>query len=84
MELVKAEHDHVFQEFHAARLVEMATDALMGFLLCADSLQSERKRTVAQVFLQGATLRTQANLACIQSRDRTLLEGQKAILNHVQ
>ena len=83
VELVKAEHDHVFQEFHAARLVEMATDALMGYLLCADSLQSERKHTVANVFFQGATLRAQANLAFIQSRDRTLLESQEAILNHV-
>ncbi len=81
VDLVKAERDHVFQELHASRLVEMATDAVMAFLLCADSLQSERKQSVADVFLQGADLRTQANLAYIGSRKRTLLEDQEAILD---
>ena len=82
--VVKEERDHVFQEFHAARLVEMATDALMALLLCADSLHSKRKQTVANVFLQGAHRRTRANLAFIQSRDRSMIEGQEAILNEAQ
>ena len=82
--VVKEERDHVFQEFHAARLVEMATDALMALLLCADSLHSKRKQTVANVFLQGAHRRTRANLAFIQSRDRSMIEGQEAILNEAR
>ena len=81
VEVVKEEHDHVFQELHAGRLVEMATDVVLAYLLCVDALQTARKQKVARLFIQGADLRSLAGLELIRSRDRSLIEYHEAIID---
>lgn len=78
---VKEERDPVFQEFHAGRLVEMATDVVLAYLLCLDSLQSQRKQRLTRLFLNGAQLRTNSNLDYIQSRERALIEDHETIIS---
>jgi alkylation response protein AidB-like acyl-CoA dehydrogenase len=72
---VKARRDKAFQEFHAARLVSMATDTILGYLLCRDAGFAERKRKVAQVFLVEARHRIDSNHAYI-------LSDEDAVLTH--
>jgi alkylation response protein AidB-like acyl-CoA dehydrogenase len=72
---VKARRDKAFQEFHAARLVSMATDTILGYLLCRDAGFAERKRKVAQVFLVEARHRMDSNHAYI-------LSDEDAVLTH--
>ncbi|MCF8040289.1 MAG: acyl-CoA dehydrogenase family protein, partial [Desulfohalobiaceae bacterium] len=79
--VIKEEHDHVFQELHAGRLVEMATDAVMAHLLCVDGLKSTRKQKLAGLFFKGADLRSLADLEYIRSRDRSLIEDHEAIID---
>jgi len=81
--LVKGKHSHEFQEFHAGRLVELAIDTIIGYLLCMDARHSDRKRKIAALFMKKAALRIHANRTLITEDDGSLqavyhdlLEGQ--------
>jgi hypothetical protein len=69
-----------FQALHARRLVDMAADTLIGYLLCIDALKAERKQKVAAVFLAQAKGRTKAALDLILSEDRSCIEYRDDIL----
>ena len=74
---VKTRRDKAYQEFHAARLVAMATDTILSYLLCRDAVFAARKRKVAQVFLVEARQRMDSNHAYI-------LSDEDAVLMHYQ
>ncbi len=78
---VKEVSDSVFQEYHARRLVEMAIDAIIGYLLCADALKSERKASVARLFLSRASLRVRSRLDFILSGDRYVVDLHRDVLD---
>ncbi|MEK7435778.1 MAG: acyl-CoA dehydrogenase family protein [Pseudomonadota bacterium] len=71
---IKERSDAEFQEFHAERLVEMATDSVIAYLLCIDSLHSERKSKLAQLFISAAQRRVKAHLDFILSDDLSLVQ----------
>ena len=71
---IKEVSDSVIQEFHSERLVEMATDTIMAYLLCIDSLHSERKSKLAHVFISAAQRRVKAHLDFILSDDVSLIQ----------
>ena len=77
---VKQQADSTFQEYHARRLVEMATDAIVSYLVCIDALASERKQKVARIYVNRATYRVQAALDHILSGDRSVIEFQQDVL----
>lgn len=77
---VKEVSDPDYQEFHAERLVEMATDTVICYLLCIDGLNSERKQKVARLYLAAAQRRVRAHLDFILSDDRTMIEGYGDII----
>ncbi len=77
---VNEKQDPDFQALHARRLVDMAADALIVYLLCIDALKSERKQKVACVFLAQAKGRTKSALDTILSEDRSCIEHRNAIL----
>ena len=77
---VKQQADSTFQEYHARRLVEMATDAIVSYLVCIDALASERKQKVARIYVNRATYRVQAALDHILSGDRSIIEFQQDVL----
>ncbi len=77
---IKEKSDPAYQEYHAERLVDMATDTILGYLLCIDALKSERKRKLAQLFLSAAQLRVKAKLDHILSNDTSLVEFHADIL----
>ena len=77
---VKEVADPNFQEFHAERLVEMATDTIIAYLLCIDSLHAERKGKLAHQFIAAAQRRVKAHLDYILSDDVSLMQSYADII----
>ena len=77
---VKQKKDATFQEYHARRLVEMAADTIIGYLLCIDALVSERKHKVAAIYVGRARHRVQSNLDHILSDDCSVIEYRRDVI----
>jgi alkylation response protein AidB-like acyl-CoA dehydrogenase len=77
---VKTKNDGDFQEFHAGRLVEMATDTVCAYLMCMDACNDPRKERVAAVFLGKAEARIKAVMAYLESGDTTIMTDHQVIL----
>jgi len=69
-----------FQEFHSERLVDMATDTIIAYLLCIDSLHSERKGKLAHLFISAAQRRVKAHLDFVLSDDVSLIQSYADII----
>jgi hypothetical protein len=81
MEFAKAYKDHKqFLTYHSRRLVEMATDLVISYLLLRDGNRSERKQKVAKVFITKMPSRIKANRDFIMSEDGTLLKNYEAVI----
>lgn len=78
---VKDKKDAAYQEFHAARLVDMAQDTVIGYLLCIDALSSQRKKNIVGIFLSRAKYRTQEKMNYILADDYQLLEQHNQVLD---
>ncbi|MBN2705069.1 MAG: acyl-CoA dehydrogenase family protein [Deltaproteobacteria bacterium] len=81
---IKEKGDSGFQEFHAGRLVDMATAVINAYLLCRCALVSERKHKVARIFIGKAGIRVRATLDYIMADDRSLMEDHSAILDQTE
>lgn len=77
---IKGKKDPVYQEYHARRLVELATDTVLGYLMCKDALVSDLKKKTARVFLSKATHRVLANLNYILSDGMDVIEHHDDII----
>jgi alkylation response protein AidB-like acyl-CoA dehydrogenase len=77
---IKEKSDPDYQEYHAERLVDMATETIIGYLLCIDGLKSERKKKLARLFLAASQLRVKAMLDQILSNDTSMMEFHADIL----
>jgi alkylation response protein AidB-like acyl-CoA dehydrogenase len=64
-----------FLTYHSRRLVEMATDLVISYLLLRDGALSERKRKVAAIFIAKMGSRIKASHSFILSEDGTLLKN---------
>ena len=60
IERVRAVDDPLFRDFHARRLVEMATDVVCGYLLLRDAQTGPRKLLVARHFVAAMAPRVAA------------------------
>jgi hypothetical protein len=81
IEHVKQKGDSAFQEYHSRRLVEMATNVIMGYLLARDASLSYRKRAVAQLFLDFAAPKVQMGCDIITHNVKSLLDTHDIILD---
>ncbi len=77
---VKEFNNEKFTEYHSRRLVEMATDVVLSYLLCIDAIKSDRKKSVAEAFLSKAKNRVKNNLDYITSNDMTIINNHKVII----
>ncbi len=77
---VKEKGDREYQDYHAGRLVGIATDAIISYLLCIDALQSDRKKKIAELFLSKAVIRVDASLKYILSDDLAVINLHKDVL----
>lgn len=80
---VKTLGDALVQEYHARRLVELATDTVLGYLMCLDARHSARKRFLAEIFLGRARHRARAALDYIQSDDRRVIAHQQQVIDRL-
>jgi alkylation response protein AidB-like acyl-CoA dehydrogenase len=81
LEFAKAYKDHKqFLTYHSRRLVEMATDLVISYLLLRDGNHSERKQKVAAVFITKMPSRIKANRDFIMGEDSTLLKNYEAVI----
>jgi hypothetical protein len=78
---IRQKSDPVYQEYHARRLVEMAADSIIGYLLCIDALKSEKKEKTALLFLSKAKHRVRAALNYISSSDESVVGFQDEIID---
>lgn len=77
---IRNRKDKAYQEFHAARVVALATDAILSYLVCRDAIFEERKRKIARVFLIEAGQRVETNLGYILSDDKAVMECHQEII----
>ena len=70
------------QEYHAQRLVDMATDTLLAYLLCIDALKSDRKKKIARLFVAAAQFRVRSVQDFILSEDHSMMEFYSDIIRH--
>jgi len=72
-------HDQ-FLTYHSRRLVEMATDLVISYLLLRDGNHSERKQKVAAIFIAKMPSRIKANRDFIMNDDATLLKHYEEVI----
>jgi len=77
---VVARNDARFQEYHSRRLVEMATDLLQGYLLLRDGRFSDRKKMVADTFVDKMGPRVEMNSRFIMKGEAALLRNSPGII----
>lgn len=78
---IKDKRDALLQEYHASRLVALAMDTTLAYLLCMNALKSERKRKVAKAFISKAVPRVQSNLDYVLSGDTSVMDDHEDILD---
>ena len=78
---LKEKGDSVYQEFHATRLVNMTTDVINAYLLCQNALHSERKKTVARLFINKANLRVKSTFDYILTDDHSLIDLHTEVID---
>ncbi|MDR2079520.1 MAG: acyl-CoA dehydrogenase family protein [Treponema sp.] len=83
LDYVKAyqgEGRELFVTYHSRRLVEMATDLVICYLLLRDAAHSDRKLKVAAIFIAKAPSRIEASHSFITGDNATLLRYYKEVI----
>jgi 3-(methylthio)propanoyl-CoA dehydrogenase len=73
--VAKGKDDPAFVDYHSRRLVEMATDVFQAYLLLRDARYAERKKKVAEIFIDKMLPRVEMNM-------RFIVEGEASLLKH--
>ncbi len=79
---IKGKNDSTFQEYHAARLVNMTCDIIYAYLLCRDGLLSERKANMAEIFINKARFRVKSTLDYILTNDHSIIDLHNQVLDN--
>ena len=66
--------------FHARRIVEMATDVIIAWLLLRDARRNARKLLVAEAFIEKMQARAEAHAAYIMSEGAFFMKNYRDIL----
>lgn len=69
VEQVMAVNDNEYTDFHARRLVEMAGNIIMGYLLLMDTMRDEQFKTSADVFIHMANAQNKGKAEYIKRFD---------------
>jgi alkylation response protein AidB-like acyl-CoA dehydrogenase len=80
LEYAKTYDGAQFLTYHSRRLVEMATDLVLSYLLLRDANHSERKQKVAAIFIAKMPSRIKANRDFIMAENGTLLKNYEAVI----
>lgn len=80
VEYVKQKEDQNYLNYHARRLVEMATTIVIGYLLARDAAKSDRKKDILKYFLEFAEPEFAMKYNIVTSNTVSLLEKRDSIL----
>ena len=75
--------DQTFTTYHSRRLVEMATDIILAYLLLRDGEHHDRKKKLASTFIKKMVPRVEMNMKFIISEDSELLKNYEEIIGTV-
>ena len=78
---LQEKNDEIYQKYHSRRLVDMAADTIIGYLMCIDSLGNEDKKLMASLFIARAAPASIGTLDLIRSDDRSLIELYEKVLS---
>ena len=81
LEYLKTCGNEPLKDFHSRRLVDLGADTIISYLLTIDALHSERKMTVANLFISKAEHRINASYQYITSGDTSLIDGYDRVIN---
>jgi alkylation response protein AidB-like acyl-CoA dehydrogenase len=74
--------DAQFLTYHSRRLVEMATDLVISYLLLRDGNHSERKQKAAEIFITKMPSRIKAVCGFIKSENGALLKNYREVIGN--
>jgi len=74
------EQDDAYRDYYARRLVDMAIDVHIAYLLLRDAERSEAKKLMARRFIADMGPRSDMNLAYIISGETTTIEHRDALV----
>ena len=77
---VKKKDNREYTDLHARRIVEIATDAYVGYLLLSQARVKAEKQFTARNFIARAAARADANTRLVTSGDQTLLRKHRVML----
>jgi 3-(methylthio)propanoyl-CoA dehydrogenase len=77
---VKAKENKEYTDYHARRIVEIASDAYIGFLLLDQATKKESKQFTAKDFIVRAEARAVANHRLVTNGDQMLLRKHRSML----
>ncbi len=80
VDYVKKKDNREYTDFHARRIVEIASDAYIGYLLLSQAKKKHEKQFTAKNFILRAAARADANVKLVTSGDQTVLRKHKAML----
>ena len=69
-----------FLTYHSRRVVEMATDVILGYLMIRDAARSERKKKVAEIFIEKMLPRVKMSMSFILEGKASLLANYKEVI----
>lgn len=75
VELVNAAKNKEYTDYHSRRLVEMATAIIQSYLLMRDGKHSERKKKVAELFIEQTA-------SLVVHHKHFITEGRAVLLDH--
>ena len=78
---VKARNDHIYTEYHARGLVDMAVEILMTVLLLENSRKSDRKFNLAKKFVTDTSHRVQMLSEKILCSDENIVDNDRRLLD---
>jgi len=77
---VQEKADSTYIEYHARRLVDMAADTIISYLLCISALASDKKKKIAALFISKTIHKIKSTLDYIRSDDKSLIEFHRDII----
>ena len=77
---VKKKNSKDYTDLHARRIVEIATDAYIGYLLLSQAKLKAKKQFTAKNFILRAAARAESNVRLVTSGDQTLIRKHRAML----
>jgi 3-(methylthio)propanoyl-CoA dehydrogenase len=78
---VKKAEGSTLQDYHSRRLTEICTDLIQAYLMLRDAAHSERKKIVAEVFIESMMARIEASTQFILYGEASLVKNHIAILD---